>query len=74
MEEQLLELVLNALGPIGLVIASALGGLVVIGQAVVTITPSTADDAAWEKLMSIPILGGILKAIASFAPIQKKPK
>lgn len=58
--------------PGALIILPVLGGLVVIGQAVVLATPSTNDDVAWEKLKAIPVLGVILSVLASFAPIQKK--
>lgn len=50
----------------------ALGALVVLGQVIVALTPSQADDEAVAKVFAIPVLGAILKAIASFAPIQKK--
>lgn len=49
-----------------------LGTLVVLGQVIVAATPSTADDAAWEKIKSVPVIGGLISALASFAPIQKK--
>lgn len=55
-----------------LLILSGLGTLVVIGQAVVALTPSQSDDAAWEKIKAIPVLGQLIVALASFAPIQKK--
>jgi hypothetical protein len=58
--------------PVVGLICSILGALVVVGQAVVAVTPSTADDAAWEKLKSIPVLGAVLAALANLAPIQKK--
>lgn len=49
-----------------------LGMLVVIGSAVVAMTPSKADDEAWDKIKNIPVLGSILSALANFSPIQKK--
>ena len=55
------------------VVLMGLGGLVVIGQAVVIITPSKADDEAWAKIERMPVLGMVLKVLASFAPIQKRP-
>lgn len=49
-----------------------LGGLVVLGQVIVAITPSKSDDAFLAKLQEKPIIGHLLKALMSFAPIQKK--
>lgn len=56
---------------LGLILAG-LGALVVTGQAIVLITPSKADDAAWEKLKAIPLVGQIVSVLVNFAPIQKK--
>jgi hypothetical protein len=56
---------------LGMVFA-LLGLLVVAGQALVLITPSTADDAAWEKIKAMPVIGQIISAVIAFAPIQKK--
>lgn len=58
--------------PILSMILGVLGALVVVGQAVVAMTPSKEDDAAWEKIKALPIIGGLISAIANFAPIQKK--
>lgn len=63
---------LASLHPIVPVVLAGLGGLVVIGQVYVAVTPSKSDDGALAKLEGIPVLGGLLKALASFAPIQKK--
>lgn len=49
-----------------------LGILVVVGQVVVVLTPSKKDDEAWDALKAKPVIGSLLSAIASFAPIQKK--
>lgn len=72
MEDQLLQMLLGLVGPWGVLVASGLGMLVVVGGAVVALTPSTSDDAAWAKLHSVPVLGGLLKALAAFSPVQKK--
>lgn len=56
---------------LGLVL-SALGALVVVGQVVVVLTPSQSDDEAVAKVFQVPVLGSLLKALAAFAPIQKK--
>jgi len=53
-------------------VAMILGSLVVIGQIVVSLTPSKADDEAWAKIMNIPLLGAVLQALTNFAVIQKK--
>jgi hypothetical protein len=49
-----------------------LGTLVVLGQIIVQLTPSKADDAAWEKIKGVPFLGNLIVALTSFAVIQKK--
>lgn len=54
------------------VVFAILGILVIVGQAVVVMTPSKKDDEAWEKIKAIPVLGGVLSGLANFAPIQKK--
>lgn len=51
-----------------------LGSMVVIGQIYVSMTPSPEDDAAFNKLYDIRLLGDLLKAVAKFAVVQKKPK
>lgn len=63
---------LSGLSPWIPLVLALLGILVIAGQAVVVITPSQADDAAVSKLLSVPILGGVLKALAEMAPIKKK--
>jgi hypothetical protein len=78
MEEVILSVLKGLPGDVGIwigVILASLGGLVVIAQGVVAITPSLEDDA-WldSKVLSMPVLGGFLKALAKMAPIQKKPK
>lgn len=51
-----------------------LGGLVVIGGAVVSATPSKSDDKAWDKIKKYPLVGPLLSILANFSPIQKKKK
>lgn len=63
---------LAGLHPVVSIVLMVLGVLVVIAQTVVAITPSKADDAAWEKIKAIPFLGAVLSAVAAMAPIQKK--
>jgi hypothetical protein len=70
-----IELVLGYLAglhPAIPVALAALGGLVVVAQVVVTLTPSPVDNAWLAKLESWPVVGAILKGVKSFAPIQKK--
>lgn len=69
--EQFLEM-LAGLHPVIPVVLAVLGSLVLIGQAYVAITPSQDDDAWFAKLEAVPLLGTLLKALKSFAPIQRK--
>lgn len=48
-----------------------LGSLVVLAQVLIPLTPSKADDAAWAKINSIPVIGSLIKILLSFAPIKK---
>lgn len=65
-------IVLAGLHPLIPVVLAGLGGLVVLGQAYVAITPTQDDDAWFAKLEGLPIIGGLLLALKSFAPIQRK--
>lgn len=58
--------------PLVALILMALGAVVVLAQVIIPLTPSTADDEAWAKILNVPILGKILLAFVAFAPIQKK--
>lgn len=60
---------LNPVIPIGLGIA---GGIVMLAQGVVLLTPSKKDDEAWAKIKAVPILGAALDALTAFAPFKKK--
>ncbi len=62
---------LVAASPVAAMVFGILGALVVIGQMIVQITPSTADDAAWAKIKAQPIIGPILTALVNFAPWHK---
>ncbi len=55
-----------------LVILSGLGSLVVLAQAIVSLTPSKADDLALENIEKSSIGGFLIKVLIAFAPIQKK--
>lgn len=71
MELALLQSLIAAMPGLATVLM-VLGTLVVIGQIIVAATPSLEDDKAWEKIKAVPLIGGLLQAVASFAPIQKK--
>ncbi len=51
-----------------------LGLVVVTAQSVVVLTPTKKDNKFVAKLFEVPVLGMLLKALASFAPVLKKPK
>lgn len=56
------------------VVLAVLGGLVILGQAYVALTPTESDDAWFSALEQKPVLGQILKVLKSFAPVQRKEK
>lgn len=49
-----------------------LGSLVVIATLVVQITPSTEDDALWNKVKAVPVLGSLIVALEAFSVIGRK--
>lgn len=55
-----------------LLVLMGLGCLVVLGLAVVPLTPSKTDDEFLAKLQAKPIIGHLLKFLAAFSPIAKK--
>lgn len=55
------------------IILSGLGGIMVIAQIVVPLTPTKKDDQFLNWIMK-GIPGKILRGLTSFAPIQKKEK
>lgn len=61
-----------AANPIANLVLAALSILIAAAQAIVTLTPSTADDLFWEKVKAIPILGSVIAWLAARAPFQKK--
>lgn len=63
---------LSGLHPTIPLVLAALGGLVILGQAYVAITPTQSDDAWFAKLEAAPLVGPVLVALKSFAPIQRK--
>lgn len=56
------------------VVLAILGGLVVLGQAYIAITPTEKDDAWYASLEAKPVIGQVLKVLKSFAPVQRKEK
>jgi amino acid permease len=73
MELQALEYVMAQYPVVGKLLM-LLGCFVVLGQVWVAATPDPSDNEKFEKLYGLPIIGGFIKALASFAPIQKKDK
>jgi hypothetical protein len=74
MEEQL-AVVMAFMPPVVQQIMALVGLILAFLLGIVYITPSPHDDAWVEsKLMSVPILGSLLRAIVSLSPLQKKPK
>ena len=70
--EQVLQLLVGLIGPYGVVIFAALGGLYVLASVVVALTPSKKDDEALQKLKNIPVLGSVLSALETLSPIKRK--
>jgi hypothetical protein len=58
--------------PIFLLVLTSLGSLVVVGQAVVVITPSKKDDEILDKIEKHSISGFFINLLKRFAVIQKK--
>ncbi len=63
----ILDMVVSA-WPVGLKVLQVLGSLVVVGLAVVAVTPSKKDD----EFVSKGFLAKVLDAIKAFSPWQKK--
>lgn len=49
-----------------------LGGLVVMGYAYISATPSKDDDMWLQKLESKPVVGWALKLLVRFSPVVRK--
>lgn len=62
---------LGTSNPLVHLILVVLGILVVTGQALVAITPTTADDEFWAKVKSLPLIGQLIVMLANFAPFHK---
>lgn len=65
---------LSSLHPLVPLVLAGLGGLVVLGQTYVALTPSQNDDAWYAALEAKPFVGPLLKSLKAFAPIQRKEK
>lgn len=65
---------LTTLSPWVTTALAVLGGLVILGQTYVALTPTQKDDAWWAKMEATPLVGWILKGVRSFSPIQRKEK
>jgi len=72
---EMLEGLLNSLmmkSPLVGVILMILGGIVVLAQIVVALTPSKNDDAIVSKIKNLPVIGQVISFLETFAPLQKK--
>lgn len=58
--------------PVVAVILSIMGALVVVGMAVVAITPSKKDDQMLEDLKKNGFFAKILEFLSKWSPFQKK--
>lgn len=67
-------IMLAGLHPVIPAILAGLGSLVVLGAAYVAMTPTQDDDAWFAKLEAMPGVGGLLKALKAFSPVQRKDK
>ena len=70
-----MEAIINyliGLNPVIPVVLSALGGLVVLGQSYIALTPTQADDKWYADLEKKPVIGQALEILKRFAPIQRK--
>lgn len=67
----ILNLIVNAM-PAARYLLMGLGGLVVLGQVYVALTPNQDDDAWFARLEGVPVVGALIRAVKAFAPIQRK--
>lgn len=67
----LLQMVAGKFPVLGVVLMG-LGCLIVAAQAYVFITPSKEDDAWWNKVRALPVIGDVLKAFEALSVIKKK--
>jgi|GEM_PF-3332328 len=58
--------------PILGILLAFLGGIVVIAQIVIALTPSKDDDAWVAKVWALPLVGKVLLLLERFAPVTKK--
>lgn len=70
--ETVLALIPLAVRPLVVLVLMALGALLVAVMAVIKLTPSKADDAALEKIRSVPVVGALLAWLVGKAPVQEK--
>lgn len=69
---QIVEFIMKYAPAPVLLIIGFLGLLVVMGTAVIAMTPTKNDDAWLSKLYDVPVLGFVLKVLAAFSPLDKK--
>lgn len=49
-----------------------LGAIIVVGKAIIDMTPTSEDDEWYEVINKNPITGRVLRFISQFAPLQTK--
>jgi hypothetical protein len=49
-----------------------LGAIIVVGKAIIDMTPTSEDDEWYEVINKNPITGRVLRFISQFAPLQPK--
>lgn len=63
---------LIGLKPIFGTIFAVLGGLVTVGTVVDSLIPDEKDGGFMKKVIAIPVLGDLLKALTRFSPFNIK--
>lgn len=65
---------LNTLAPWVSYVLIGLGSVVVIGTAVDAMIPDEVDKGFMQKILAIPVLGDLLKALTKFSPFNIREK
>jgi hypothetical protein len=64
----------SSIHPAARLVLMALGTLVVVGQLIVPLTKTKRDDEFLARVLSVPVLGTLVRALAAFAPVQPKQR